>query len=165
MATELSTLGIKMKWAVEVTAGTRPVTGYAEIHGVKSLPEISSEPSALDTTTLAETKLKTYIRGLADPGSTLSIKANDYTTFRDDWKAMSDAWETAKAANKALWVEFYVPSFLFKTGSDATDTAKCFYFMAEPSELLFGGAEVDSVLEINASLTYKGGAVWAAADT
>lgn len=144
MAIELSTAGIQIKWAVESTAGTRPTTNYTVLKGIKSIPEFNPEPNMLDCTPLEETAYHRYIPGLKDVGGAVGITANDYDDFRSSWNAMYTAFETAKASGKALWIEYNVPGLT----SDPS-----FYYSAEPSELGFGGAEVDAVLENIAYLT------------
>lgn len=146
MAIELSTAGILVKWAVEATAGTRPTTGYAALKGIKSIPEFGGEPNQLDCTPLEETDWHRYIPGLKDAGGSVGLTVNDYDDFRTSWNAMMTAWETGKASGKALWIEYYVPGL--------TSASKpSFYYSATPSDLGFGGAEVDSVYENTAYLT------------
>lgn len=153
MAIELSTAGIKVKYCAETTAGTRPTTGYAEIRGVKSISEFNPEPSQLETTPLSATEWKTYIPGLKDPGGVQSLTVNDYADFRTDWAAFMTAYETAKAAGKAMWVEYAIPDH------------DSFYYEGVPSDLGFNGAEVDSVLENVAYITPNSAPVWANAST
>ena len=57
---------------------------------------------------------------------------------------MMTAYETAKAQNKALWIEYYVPGL---------STKPSFFYSATPSDLGFGGADVDAVYENTAYLT------------
>lgn len=156
MALELSTAGVSVKWAVESTAGTRPTTGYVVIPGVKSIPEFGTDQNTLETTTLAELKNKTYIPGLRDSGGAIGLTVNDYATFRDAWETMLAAYATAKAAGKGLWVEYAYP-----TGSGLDS----FFYPAEPTEIGFGGADVDEVLENVASFIPAGDYVFAAAST
>lgn len=144
MAIELSTAGILVKWAVETTAGTRPTTGYTAFTGVKSIPEFGSEPNQLDCTPLEETAYHRYIPGLKDVGGAVGLTVNDYDDFRTSWNAMMTAYETAHAAGKELWIEYYVPGLT---------TEPSFYYSATPSELGFGGADVDAVYENTAYLT------------
>ena len=42
---QLSTAGVKLLYAAEATAGTRPTTGYKEISEIKSIPELNPEPT------------------------------------------------------------------------------------------------------------------------
>lgn len=52
---ELNTIGIKLKYATEATAGTKPTTGFTEIQNITSIGEISSDPDTLDVTNLSDT--------------------------------------------------------------------------------------------------------------
>lgn len=137
MAVELSTAGILVKWAVETTAGTKP-SAFTELVGVKSISEYNPEPNMLDTTPLKETVAHTYIPGLLDSGGAQQLTVNDYDDFRTSYNALYSAYETGRADGKALWIEYYIPDL---TGDNG------FFFTAIPSPLMFGGAEVDSVLE------------------
>lgn len=143
MSIELATTGIKVKWAVESTAGTRPTTGFAAIRGIKSIPEFGDAPNTLDVTPLSETSYHRYIPGLRDSGGAIGLTVNDYDDFRTDWDSMMSAYATAAASDKALWIEYEVPGL-------TTDGS--FFYTAVPVELGFGGAEVDSVLENTAYL-------------
>lgn len=153
MAIELSTAGMNVKWAVEVTVNTRPTSGYSAIRGAKSISEFNPEPSQLETTPLSATEWKTYIPGLKDPGGVQSITVNDYADFRTDWASMLSAYNTAKTSGKALWVEYSIPNH------------DSYYYRAVPSDLGFNGAEVDSVLENVAYFTPNSAPVWATAST
>lgn len=153
MALELSTAGIKVKWAVETTAKTRPTTGFSALRGVKSIPEFNPEPSTLEVTDLSDEEWKRYIAGLKDPGGAIGLTVNDFADFRADWTSLMEAYETASADGKQLWIEYAIP------GMDS------YYYPAIPSALGFGGAEVDAVLENVAYLTPNGAPVWATAST
>ena len=154
MAIELSTAGIKVKWAVEAAAGTRPTSGYAELVGVKSISEFNPEPNNIDVTPLAEEEWHRYIPGLKDVGGAQQLTVNDYDDFRTSWDAMMTAYEAAKADGKALWVEYNVPGLTSKPS---------FFYSAVPQDLGFNGAEVDSAYENVAYLMPNKVAGWAAA--
>lgn len=154
MAIELSTAGIKVKYAVESTAGTRPTTGYKMIRGVKSIPEFGGEPETLETTTLDKEKYKTYIPALQDPGGAIGLTVNFYEDFWDDWDDLCDDFATAQADNgKSVWIEYAIPGM------------KSFYYQAKPTPISFGGAEVNSVLEATAYVTPTSEPVWENAST
>ena len=153
MALEISTAGIKVKWAAETTAGTRPTTGYTTIPNVKSIPGYNPEPSNIQVTDLSDQEWHRYIPGLKDPGGAIGLTVNYNDTFNTAWSGLITAYEAAKAASKSIWIEFAIPNM------------QSFYFQAIPSELGFNGAEVDSVLENVAYLTPNGEPVWAAAST
>lgn len=153
MALELSTAGILVKYAVEATAGTRPTTGYTTIPGVKSIPEFNPEPSTLDVTDLSDEEWKRYIGGLKDPGSAQSLTVNMTSAFKTAWEAVVSAYEGGKADGKSLWIEYMVPNFA------------SFYYAGIPSELGFGGADVDSVFEGSVYITPNVIAGWSTSST
>ena len=141
MANELSTLGIKFGYAAETTADTKP-TAFTQILGCKSLPELNSEPSQIDVTPLEETGFKRYIPGLQDIGGAFGIGFNLSADLVDAWGDVCDAAETAKAANKSMWYEIFIPNM-----------TNGFYFTGEPTKLAWGGAEVDAGLETTCYIT------------
>ena len=55
MALELSTIGIKLQYCAEATAGTKPTTGYTEIANITSIGEIAGSPDQLEVTNLVDT--------------------------------------------------------------------------------------------------------------
>ena len=52
---ELSTIGIRLKYAAEATAGTKPTANYTEISNVISVGEIAGSPDQLEVTNLVDT--------------------------------------------------------------------------------------------------------------
>ena len=66
-AIDLSTAGIKVAYAIEETAGTKP-TAFTNIPNPKSIPNTNPEPSTYDSTSLNATEWKTYVEGLKDMG-------------------------------------------------------------------------------------------------
>jgi len=69
--------------------------------------------------------------------------------FQTKWEALVTAYETAKASDKACWMEFYIPGM-----------TKAFFFTFQPSILGFGGAEPNSHFEIEAYVTPTGNIGW-----
>lgn len=156
MSIRLSTAGIALKYAIEVTKGTRPTasSAYTLIPEIKEIPEINPEPSTLETTTLAETEYKTYIDGLKDLGGALSFLANLTEDFKTAWEELVTAYETAKEAGKNTWFIIDIPGI-----------SEAVYFTGNPSNLGVPGASVDSVLEVNAYITPTNAPTWAAKPT
>ena len=158
MSKELSTLGITLKYCVETTAGTRPTTGYTQIHGIRSLPGFGSEPDAIESTPLEETDWKRYIKGLRDAGGSYGITVNDYDTFRSEWAACVSAYATGQSTGKDTWFEITVPGI-------ASANKPSFFFNGEPIELGFNGAEVNSLLENMAYIIPNKTIGWATSST
>jgi len=57
MAIDLSTAGIRVGYAVETTAGTKP-TAFTNLANPKSIPDMNPEPNTLDVTSLNDTEWK-----------------------------------------------------------------------------------------------------------
>lgn len=141
MSLEISTAGIKLKYCVETTAGTRPTASYTEIPNIKSIPDFNPAPSNLEVTDLSDTTWKRYIEGLKDPGGSIAFGANFTSAFRTAWETLITAYTTGIAASKATWFEIAVPNF----GS--------FYFAGTPAVLGLAGAEVDEVFDGDVYIT------------
>lgn len=155
MANAVSTAGLLVKYAPEVTVGQRPESGFTTIPGVKAIPAFGDEVNTLQSTPLSATKNHTYIAGLADPGGAIQLTVNDYAEFRTAWSSFVTAAE-ALTGGKKMWIEYAYPE-----GANLDS----FYFPATPHEIGFGGAEVDSVLENMANLLPEGDFIFAAAST
>lgn len=156
MAINLSTAGIHLYYAVEQTAGTRPTTksDYTDLVGVKSIPSLNPAPETLETTDLNQTEYKTYIDGLKDLGGALEFNFNLTQDLVDMWEEMMEAYETAKATNKAIWFLIDIPGL-----------TNGLYFPGNPSSMGIPGAEVSSVLEITNYITPTGAPITAAKPT
>ena len=139
MALEFSTAGFKLKYAVEVSQGVRPVSGFVEIPDVVSLAAMNSAPTPIDVTPLAETYKHRYIPGLSDDGGTYEVTANQTTAFKTAWETLVSAASTGKASGFATHFEIVFPA-----SSGYTDS---FYFTGDPSALGFAGAEVDQAYQ------------------
>ena len=151
MAIDLTTAGVHLKYAVESTAGTRPTAGYTDIPGVKSTPSLNPAPEALDATTLNEEEYVIYVQGLKDLGGSLEFNFNLTQAFLTAWEALTTAAATAKASDKKVWFEIYIPGL-----------TNSVYFPGMPADAGLPAMEVNSVLETTAYITPTGEPVWAA---
>jgi hypothetical protein len=152
-AIDLSTIGVKVGWAAETTAGTMPTTA-TRLYGLKSIPALSSAPESIETTTLDALEFKTYIAGLKDLGGALEITANLTQQLKDAWAAVMTAYDTALAAGKALWLFVVIP------GLD-----EAFGFTFQPTAMSPGEIAVNSVLETPLSVTPLNEPAWVTAPT
>lgn len=141
MANELNTLGVTLQYAVEATAGQRPSTGFTTIAGVKSIPDIDPQPTALDCTPLDETEWKRYVPGLKDVGGSLGFKFNNTDEFQTAWAAIVTAY-AGLTGGKKMWFAVVIPGL-----------TKAFYFSGAPDDLGLSAIEVDNVLEVNGYIT------------
>lgn len=149
MAKEFSSIGIKVKYAV---GAERPTTGYTALSNIKSIPDLNGQPNTIQVTDLSD-KWHRYIPSVKDVGGQVSFKANLTTDFESEWATLMQTYATAAAENQSVWFEIAIPNF------------KSFYFAGIPVELGFGGAEVDSVVEVDAYITPNDIVGFAAAST
>lgn len=105
----LSTLGVLVGYAVESTAGTRPTSNYTKLTRINSIGGISLDTEQIDASALEDTVTK-YIAGRADTGGEFAITVNYTSETATEWTTLISAAATAKAANKATWIEVYHPS-------------------------------------------------------
>lgn len=152
MAINLSTAGIHLYYAVEETKGTRPTTkaSFTDLVGVKSIPSMNPAPETLETTTLNETEYKTYIDGLKDLGGALEFTFNLTQELKDMWDTLMEAYEAAKAAEKATWFLIDIPGL-----------TEGLYFTGNPSSMGIPEAGVNAVLEITNYITPTGAPITA----
>jgi len=147
----LSTIGVHLKYAVETTAGTRPTTGYTDLLGIKTIPSMNPSPDTLETTTLNETEYRTYIPGLKDLGGALGFTFNLSQQLKNDWDTLMTAYQTGIASSKKTWFLVDIPGM-----------TEGLYFPGEPSGMGLPEMDVNSVAEIENSITPTGAPIWAA---
>lgn len=143
MAVGNSTLGMTLSYSVESTAGTRPTaaSAYTKISGIKNIPSIGEEASAIDVTPLEELNFMQYVAGLKDTGGNLAFTANNTDAFQTAWSTLVSAYATGKASNKDTWFCIQHPNL-----------AKAFYFTGEPVNLGMTSADVNSALNATANI-------------
>ena len=82
-AIPMSTIGVKVSYCIETTAGTRPTTGYTHIKGIKSTPDMNVAPSTADTTTFDNLEYTTHIDLLKEMPDTRLTLGTSFTTIYD----------------------------------------------------------------------------------
>lgn len=149
---EFNTIGVRIKYAIEATAGSRPTSGYTNIPDVKSIPEIQLNPSQLEVTNLVDT-YKRFIPGVRDPGSDFNMTANMTTSMKTMWASLCTSANAAWVSGKSTWFEVAIPNF------------ESFYFAGLPVELGLSEQSVDAVEEAALHIIPNQIAGWAAAST
>lgn len=149
MGIALNTAGVKIKYAVETTAGTRPTTGYKVLPDIKEVPEMNPEPETLETTTLSETEFKTYVEGLKDLGGALAFLANFTAELETEWDTLVTTYKTSIEQGKQTWFEIEHPKL-----------EKSVFFTGQPSAMGLPAMSVNSVLETNLYITPTNAPTW-----
>ena len=154
MGIALSTIGIKVSYAVEATAGTRPTTGYKHIPDLKSIPSINPAPNTADATTFDNLEYTSYVQLLKDIGGALEISANFTQKLFEVWDGMVDEYETAIKSGKQTWMCFYIPGF-----------EKSAFITVQPARMGIPEASANALLETTVFITPTGEPVFEADPT
>ena len=152
MALEFSTIGVRVKYAAETTAGTRPTSGYTEIPDIKSIPDIAMTPNQIDVTNLVDS-YRRYIPGVKDAGNDIQLTANLTASLKTAWATCVSAANSAWTSGKATWFEIAIPNF------------DSFYVAGLPTELGVAGMDVDAVIEAQLHIVPNQIGGWAAKST
>ena len=154
MGIALSTIGIKVSYAVETTAGTRPTTGYKHIPDLKSIPSINPAPNTADATTFDNLEYTSYVQLLKDIGGALEISANFTQELFQVWDGMVDAYEAGIKDGKETWICFDIPGF-----------EKSAFVTVQPARMGIPEASANSLLETTVFITPTGEPVFEADPT
>lgn len=152
MALEFSTIGVKIGYAVEATAGTRPTSGITNIPDIKTIPGVELTPSKLDVTNLVD-KYRRFINGVMDAGDDIALTGNLTASLKSVWTALVSAASDAWASQKSTWFEISIPGF------------DSFWFAGIPTEMGFNEMGVDAVAEASLHIIPNQIVGWAAAAT
>ena len=120
----LSTLGIKMAYAPETTAGTKPSTGFTQLDRINNIGGIAMDVEKIDASALEDYATK-YVAGRADTGGDWPVTINFTDETVAQWEQVISDYNTAQAAGKNLWFEITLPN-----QSDA------FFVIAQPPQQL-----------------------------
>ena len=152
MALEFNTIGVKLKYCVETSAGSRPTTNYTEIPDIKSTPAIDINPAKLQVTNLSDPYHR-YIDGVKDVGDSFDFTANLTANLKTKWASCVTAAASAYASGKSTWFEIAIPNF------------DSFYFAGIPGELGVNEMSVDAVIESTLHIVPNQISGWASKST
>ena len=148
---EITTVGAKVKYCVETTAGTRPTSGYTELIGVASAPALDMTVETIDVSDLSDTVTQ-YVPGRQDPGGDLQFSLNHSDEAIVAWNAMKSAADTGLVDKKRLWIEYAFPGATYS-----------YFFCCRPLKLGNGGMEQNAADTIPAHVVPNGEFDWLAA--
>jgi len=152
MALEFNTIGVKVKYAVETSAGSRPASGYLQIPDIKGTPAIDINPNKLQVTNL-EDEYHRYIDGVKSVGDSFDFTANLTASLKTAWTTLVSSAATAWASGLSTWFEIVIPNF------------DSFYFSGIPTELGVNEMGIDAVIESTLHVVPNSIAGWATSST
>ena len=105
----LSTLGIRLGYAVETTIGNKPAA-FTELGLVSQIGGINLDQEQIDVTVIADT-IKHYVKGQQDTGGTWDISfVADPDVSITQIKTMFTTAATGAATGKRTWFEVLIPN-------------------------------------------------------
>ena len=152
MALEFNTIGVKLGYKVEASAGSRPTSGYVNIPDLKTIPGAELTPSKLEVTNLVD-KYRRFITGVLDAGDSFDLTANLTASLKTVWASLVSAADAAWASGKSTWFEISIPNF------------DSFFFAGIPTEMGFNEMGVDAVAEASLHIIPNQIEGWATAST
>lgn len=115
----ISTLGVKVGYAVETTAGEQPAS-FTQLTRVNSVGGISLSTEQIDASAL-EDEVTRYIAGRQDTGGTFDITINLTDETIAEWTTLIAASSSAEESGKSTWFTVWSPYL-----------EKAFFVVAQP---------------------------------
>lgn len=132
----LSTIGVKVSYCVETTAGTPPTTGYTHIPGIYNTPDFNVAPSTADATSFDNEEYTSKISLLKEIPDNIEFGVRLGQEFVTQWEALISAYETGIESSKETWFCIDIP------GLD-----KSIYFTGRPIKLGLPAMEANSGID------------------
>ena len=123
----VSTLGVKLYYYAETTAGTRPTTGFTQLTRINAIGGITQEPEQIDASAL-EDLVTRNIAGRTGTGDTVTVTVNVTTETLAEWNTLLTSY-SALTGGKGMW--FQVVNDKLTDGA-STPKVQGFYFKAQP---------------------------------
>ena len=152
MALEFNTIGVKLNYVIETSAGTRPTSGVTNIPDIKNIPGFDLTPNQLPVTNLSD-DTERFIPGVKTLGGEKTITANHTKNLRSVWTTLVSSANTAWASGKSTWFEVEIPN------------EDSFWFAGIPTMEGLNDIDVDAVLEAKLHIIPNQIKGWAAKHT
>ena len=153
MALEVVTVGAKVGYCVETTAGTMPTSGYTLIPDIDQAPDFPYDVDTIEVSNITD-KIKRYVEGQQDPGADKQFSLNHTDAVIAAWETLVTAAETGLALSEETWFVYVYP-----IGN------KAWFFKGRPKALGNGGITRNDKSTIPAHVVFTGGGVWDAKPT
>ena len=104
----LSTLGVKVGYACETVAGTKPAA-FTWLERCNAIAGIELTTEKIDASAL-EDYISRYVAGRQDSGGDWTITFNYTAEVATQLQTMITAYNTAKASSLKTWFEVWIPN-------------------------------------------------------
>lgn len=132
----LSTIGVKVSYAKETVAGTRPVAGYKVIKGLFSTPDFNVAPNTADVTSFDNVEYTSKIALLKEMPDTIEFGARFGQEFANGWNALMTEYSTAQSSKLEIWFCIDIPGY-----------DKSIYFTGRPIKMGLPAMEQNSAID------------------
>ena len=143
----LSTLGVKLGYAVETTANTKPAA-FTWLERANSISGIELPSEQIDASALEDYATR-YVAGRQDSGGEWTVTFNLTSEVVGQLEDMISAYNTAAASNLNMWFEVWTPN-----------QTKGFFVVAQPPQILpmpeFAQNELQTIDVVFTIVEYKG---------
>lgn len=123
----VSTLGVKLYYKAESSAGTKPTGAFTQLTRVNAIGGISQEPEQIDASAL-EDLVTRNIAGRTSTGDQVTVTINVTTETLAEWNTLLNAYSNL-TGGKRMW--FQVVNDKLTDGA-GTPKVQGFYFVAQP---------------------------------
>ena len=148
MALEISTVGARVRWALETTENERPIGGYSLIPDVSEAPDFPLDVDTLDASNISDL-ITRYIPGRQDPGGAKTLALNHTENALSVWEQICAAYEAVKTSGLAVWFEYLYPN-----------ATRAFYWRGIPKPIGNNGISQNAVSTLNATVIPTGVGEW-----
>lgn len=138
----ISTLGVKLGYAVETTKGQKPAA-FTLLERINSIGEISLTPEKIDASALEDMATR-YVAGRSDTSGNFDVTINFTSETEAAWTSVISAYN-ALTNGKRMWFEVYIP-----TMSDG-----CFVVAQPPQKLPLSSIAQNGLLTVTISLALE----------
>lgn len=153
MALEISSVGAKVMYCWETTAGTRPTSGYTQLPDVNEAPEQDLSVETIDVSNITD-RITRYAPGRQDPGGDMVFTLNHTDAVIDVWDGLVSSASTMIPQGKRLWFQYQFP-----------EASKAYFWAGRPMKLGTSGIaqnELDTIPAHAVLLDWEG---WASKST
>jgi len=140
---EIITVGARVKYAFETTAGTRPTSGYVTLANVTEAPEIALSLETIDVSNIQD-KVTRYVEGRQDPGGEKQFTMNHSDAGITAWNTLVALAETKKDSGLRCWWEYRYPN-----------STNSFFFCGTPKQIGNSGISGNSASTITGSVVFE----------
>lgn len=148
MGIPILTVGARVKYAFEQTAGVRPQQGFKTLFDITEAPEVDKSVETIDVSPI-NAKVTQYAEGRQDPGGDKTFTMNHTEDALTEWATLCALAETYEEEGKRLWWEYRFPT-----------KGNSYFWAGKPKPLGNSGITGNSASQLSGHVVFKEDAGW-----